>query len=72
MKHSNEDLLKASKVLAEKVISYSDKCNSGEELERVEMCLALDDLADLARMITPDLSDYHPEEDIDGLGCWKS
>jgi len=59
--HSDKDLLEASRVLANKVIDYSNKCKDGAE--KVEMCLALDDLADLARMITPDLSDYTPEDD---------
>lgn len=56
-------------VLAKKVIAYSDKCKSGEDMERAEMCLALDDLADLARMVTPDLSEYKPEEDDTSFGC---
>jgi len=59
--HTDKDLLEASRVLANKVIDYSNKCKDGAE--KVEMCLALDDLADLARMITPDLSDYTPEDD---------
>lgn len=56
-------------MLAKKVIAYSDKCKSGEDMERAEMCLALDDLADLARMVTPDLSEYKPEEDDTSFGC---
>ena len=60
--HSDKDLLKASRVLANKVIDCSNKCKDGAE--KVEMCLALDDLADLARLLTPDLSDYDPQEDV--------
>ena len=59
--HSDKDLLKASRILANKVIDYSNKFKYGAE--KVEMCLALDDLAGLARLLTPDLSDYTPEDD---------
>jgi hypothetical protein len=65
--HDETEILKTACVLAKKVIDYSDKCKSGEDMERAEMCLALDDLADLARLLTPDLSDYRPEDDDKGM-----
>ena len=67
--HKDSEILAVAKVMADKVIEFSDRCKAGEDLEKAEMCLALDDLADLARMVTPDLSGYNPEEDDNSFGC---
>ena len=62
MIHENDEVLKVCKVLADKVIKFSDRCKN-QEHESLELkCHELEDIAAMARQVEGDLQDYTLDE----------
>lgn len=59
--HSDNEIMEVAKALAKKVIDLDKTCDRSK-LHAIEL-EHLKDIAALARMITPDLSDYNPGDD---------
>jgi len=67
MKHKTEEIMKASKALAEMVLSAEKQCDLSKldelELQRIK------EVAHQARMVLGDFNAYDKSEDLDPLGC---
>ncbi len=67
MRHTTEQRLEKSKILAEEVLKTVERCKT--EMTDKEKLYHLDQIAALASDVICDTNQYDEKEDVSGLGC---